>query len=292
MNAPLDKKEDIYRYKLMLPFKKKWDCYRIPIKASGPNEYDIIMASEMLGIKDPKKINTKMQTSILAISNEKIWKDSSEAVLKSLKCFTNAKLELNVHEYLYSILLANDMSPYTIINKGYCGDGGIPGYILIWLIPNEYTLKRLPSIIAHEVNHNVRYQFINWQSNVILGEMIVSEGLAENFATSLYGEEYLGPWVDETSMEMLNEYIKPIIHKALDVKGLYDINAYLYGDEMASLQGYPQVGLPYCAGYACDYYLIKAYLKKSGKSIVEATTMSSQLILKECEEFWNSVTKK
>ena len=31
---------------------------------------------------------------------------------------------------------------------------------------------------------------------------------------------------------MLNEYIKPIIYDGLDVQGLENLNAYLYGDEM------------------------------------------------------------
>ncbi len=100
---------------------------------------------------------------------------------------------------------------------------------------------------------------------------MVSEGLAENFATYLYGEDKAGPWVKKTDTKMLNEYIKPIIYGGLDVQGLENLNAYLYGDEMAALQNYPPVGLPYCAGYACGYYLVKHFLKKTGKSIIETT---------------------
>lgn len=44
MNADQDKKDDIYRYELMLPFKGKWDCYHIPTKAAKEGAYDIIMA--------------------------------------------------------------------------------------------------------------------------------------------------------------------------------------------------------------------------------------------------------
>lgn len=33
MSAPLDKKNDIYRYELMKPFEKKWACYSVPMKA-------------------------------------------------------------------------------------------------------------------------------------------------------------------------------------------------------------------------------------------------------------------
>ena len=117
--------------------------------------------------------------------------------------------------------------------------------------------------------------------------MMVSEGLAENFATHLYGEDKAGPWVTKTDMQTLNEYIKPIIFDGLSVQGLEKLNAYLYGDEMAALQNYPAVGLPYCAGYACGYHLVKHYLKKTGKSIVEATLLPANEILKATEDFWN-----
>ena len=45
MSAPLDKKNDIYRYELMMAFEKKWACYNIPIKAKTSGGYEIIMAS-------------------------------------------------------------------------------------------------------------------------------------------------------------------------------------------------------------------------------------------------------
>ena len=63
--------------------------------------------------------------------------------------------------------------------------------------------------------------------------------------------------------------------------------AYLYGDEMAAMQNYPCVGLPYCAGYACGYHLVKHYLKKTGKSIIEATLLPASEILETVEDFWN-----
>ena len=43
MNAPLEKKNDIFRYELMKPFQGKWDCYHIPLKAPTENGYDIVM---------------------------------------------------------------------------------------------------------------------------------------------------------------------------------------------------------------------------------------------------------
>lgn len=57
MEAPVEKKNDIYRYELMMPFKGKWDCYQIPMKSATPNGYDIIMASDMLGLISPTKVD-------------------------------------------------------------------------------------------------------------------------------------------------------------------------------------------------------------------------------------------
>ncbi len=288
MSAPLDKKNDIYRYELMMPFERKWACYNIPMKAKTPNGYDVIMASRLFGHMGPIKVDETQKQNIQLISDDTLWEKCEMAIRKSLNCFIEQGIDLPVQEYLFSILLANSESPYIMLNEGYCGDGGIPGYILSWLIPNEYTLEHLPAALAHETNHNIRFQFIEWKNDITLGEMMISEGLAENFATSLYGEDKAGPWVTKTDMTTLKEYIKPIVRDGLNVQGFENLNAYLYGDELAKLQNFPQVGLPYCAGYACGYHLVRHYLKKTGKSVVEATLLSAKEILNATEDFWNA----
>ncbi len=287
VEAKKKKKNDIYRYELMMPFERKWACYGVPMKAATSNGYDVIMASDMLGHIAPTKVDETQKHNIALISNDILWKECELSIKRSLNCFVEHGIELPVKEYLFTILLANCESPYIMLNEGYCGDGGIPGYIFSWLTPNEYTLEHLPVALAHETNHNVRFQFVKWKNDITLGEMMISEGLAENFATFLYGEHKAGPWVTKTDIKTLNEYIKPIIREGLNVQGLENLNAYLYGDEMAALQNYPQVGLPYCAGYACGYHLVKHYLKKTGKHIVEATLFSAKEILDATEDFWN-----
>lgn len=286
MEAPRDKRNDIYRYDMMKPFEKKWDCYHVPIKAAKPNGYDVIIASDMLGFLLPEVIDKSYEKSVDLMSCNHFWEACQFALKQSLNCFIEAGVELPVKEYLFTILLANPNNPYVVMNDQYCGDGGIPGYVFGWLVPNEHTLKRLPVVLAHEMNHNIRFQFETWSNDITLGEMIVSEGLAENFAVSLYGEDQLGPWVTNTDMEMLNHYIKPIMYDALQVQGMENLTAYLYGDEMAQMQNYFPVGLPYCAGYACGYHLIKYYLQKTGKSITEATLTPAFEILYDVKEFW------
>lgn len=285
MSAPIDKKNDIYRYEMMMPFKGKWDCYHIPIKAEREGAYDIIMANNLLGLLAPTKVDESWADAIEALSDQNLWESCETSIENSLSRFENAGISLVEKEYLYSILLANPDSPYTVMNEGYCGDGGIPGYIMAWLIPGKETIVRLPAALAHETNHNVRYQFIKWTQNVNLGEMLVSEGLAENFAVSMYGEEFLGPWVTKTDMELM-PLIKEIIHDGINVTGFENITSYLYGDEMARMRQFPEVGLPYCAGYATGYYLVRYFLQKTKTPIEQATIMPADEILSVVPEFW------
>lgn len=285
MDASQDKKENIYRYELMLPFKGKWDCCHIPMKASREGAYDIIMANNRMGIFPPAEVDLTTKAWIDAISDQKLWDACRKSIENALARFIRKGIELKVQEYLFSIFLADPENAYTQMNEGYCGDGGIPGFVMGWLIPTASNLKKLPAAFAHETNHNVRYQFIKWTNDVPLGEMLVGEGLAESYATAIHGGEFLGPWVSKTDPELL-PLIKEIIYAGLDATGFENITAYLYGDEMARMQCFPEAGLPYCAGYAVGYRLIQYYLKKTGVSIEEATILPHEEILKEVEEFW------
>lgn len=287
MNAPINKKEDIYRYELMKPFEFKWKCINVPITAKQEGGYDVIMASDMMGVLSPKDINESQINNINILSNDKLWNKCKETIENSIKPFIKEGYKLNTEEYKFSILLANPESPYTILSDGYFGDGGIPGYIFLLLVPNEYTINRLPVALAHECNHNIRFQFINWSNDITLEEMMINEGLAENFATWMFGEDMVGPWVSKTDIETLNTYIKPIIKSGLKETGFQNIISYLYGDDIAKMQGYFPVGLPYCAGYACGYYMIKYYLEKTNKSIVEATLLPYSEIIEAVREFWD-----
>ena len=266
MTAEQEKKDDIYRYELMLPFQGKWNCYHIPIKAAKEGAYDIIMANNRMGLLSPSKVDLTTKDWIEAISDQNLWEACQKSIENALERFINRGIELKVQEYLFSIFLADQENAYTKMNEGYCGDGGIPGFVMGWLVPNERNLKKLPAALAHETNHN-----------------------AENYAVAIHGEKFLGPWVSKTDPELL-PLIKEIIYDGLNATGFENITAYLYGDEMARMQCFPEVGLPYCAGYAVGYYLVRYYLQKTGISIEEATILPHEEILKEVEEFWELPT--
>jgi len=166
MSAPLDKKNDIYRYELMKPFEKKWACYSVPMKALTPNGYDVIMASEMLGHIAPTAVDQKQQNNINLISDNTLWEKCELSIQQSLNCFVEHGVNLPVKEYAFTILLANAKNPYIILNDGYCGDGGIPGYIFSWLLPNPDKPEKLflfstPCVILKKKGVFICYSLIN-----------------------------------------------------------------------------------------------------------------------------------
>ncbi|EOP58013.1 MULTISPECIES: DUF2268 domain-containing protein [Bacillus cereus group] len=287
--APKEEKVKLYRQEMLAPFMGKWEIQHVPFKAEEPNGFDVITLNNIMNIS-PNQITNEITPELELISADSFWSECKEAVRKSLHLFREHDVNLRVSDYLFTILLGDPNSPSLMLNEGYSGDGGIPGYILCTLVPNEYTIPRMKAALAHECNHNVRYQFIQWDHTVTLGELIVSEGLAENFATSIFGEDLLGPWVSKTTMEMLNRHIKPVLKEQLQLTGFDKIAPYLYGDELAKLQNYMPVNMSYAAGYACGYYLIKYYLEKTGKNIFEATITPANLILDEIKGFWDEET--
>ena len=291
LNASMDKKDDIYRYEFMQQFEKKWEMYHCPLKAKQPGGYDVVMASGMLGYLLPQKIGKKEEAYIDELADDKLWAACAASIEQSLMQFANMGIDLRVKEYLFTLALADPESPYSIMCDNYSGDGGIPGYIFGSLVPSAFTKSRMPIALAHETNHNVRFQYIKWSNDISLGEYMICEGLAENFAVSIYGEENVGPWVSKTDEETLNEYIKPLMQSSLEVRGFEGIIAYMYGDELAKMQNYIPAGMPYCAGYACGYYMVKYYLEKTGKNIIEATILPAEEILKEIDGFWEEITQ-
>lgn len=290
LNASMDRKDDIYRYEFMQQFEKKWEMYHCPLKAKQPGGYDVVMASGMLGYLLPQKIGKKEEAYIDELADDKLWAACAASIEQSLMQFANMGIDLRVKEYLFTLALADPESPYSIMCDNYSGDGGIPGYIFGSLVPSAFTKSRMPIALAHETNHNVRFQYIKWSNDISLGEYMICEGLAENFAVSIYGEENVGPWVSKTDEETLNEYIKPLMQSSLEVRGFEGITAYMYGDELAKMQNYIPAGMPYCAGYACGYYMVKYYLEKTGKNIIEATILPAEEILKEIDGFWEETT--
>lgn len=278
-------RENHFIAQLLWPFKDKFAAQNIPLKAKEPGRFDALQLLSWMHLM-PAALSEADRPAIDAIAGDELWAICRTALENSLNALDGHQ-RLPVRDYTFTLLLGNSSSPMLALNKGYLGDGGIPGYIFITLRPDTYTLPRLPAAIAHECNHNVRFQFCKWSHKTTLADWVVSEGLAEAFAATQCGEQYLGPWVTATDAATLAR-IKPIISAQLALTGMAAQAPYIYGDEIAALQGHQPVGLPYAAGYAYGYHLIQAYLASSGKDIVAATFNPTAEILAATREFQRS----
>ena len=286
MDAAPEKKADIYREELMKPFAFKWACVGIPLRAEAEGGWDVVSAAAMSGYYAPAQITRERGGDIGLISSDGFWTACGDSIRDTLRGFEERGIHLPRQAYVYTVLLGDPDSPMTRMAGDYCGDGGIPGYIIGSIVPNERSLALLPVALAHETNHNVRWQFMQWSNQIILADMIVSEGLAETFAASMFGEDKVGKWVRETSRQTLRETVMPLIRDHLDTCDFQEVSAYLYGDAIMSLRGGQPVGMPYCGGYACGYALIRHYLEKTGATIHEATVTPTADILKATLDFW------
>ena len=286
MDAAPDEKAGIYREELMKPFAFKWTCAGIPLSAETEGGFDVVSAAAMSGYYAPAQITQERRAEIEGISDEAFWGRCEGSIRHALSGFEQRGIRLPKQEYVFTVVLSDPQSPMTAMAGDYCGDGGIPGYIIGSIVPNERSLALLPVALAQETNHNVRWQFMQWSSQVTLADMIVSEGLAEAFAAAMFGEDKVGRWVRETTQKTLRDTVMPLVRANLGTSDFQELSAYLYGDGIMALRGGQPVGMPYCGGYACGYALIQHYLRKTSASIHEATITPTEEILRQTEDFW------
>ncbi|WP_232695939.1 DUF2268 domain-containing protein [Brevibacillus daliensis] len=282
LSLPLEKRGNFFRYTMMKAFEDMWNTINVPLKAKQQNGYDVLMATSMLGFLDIKEseIIEKALKELKAIEAL----DIAQKTLKRCIEFSRAaNLEVSAEELKFGMYIADPEKLKK--EKGYCGFGGIPGYVITTIHPNDYNVPRIPALIAHEFHHNLRFSYFNWNhGDVTLGEYLVIEGLADSFATELYGEEHLGPWVTSIDEEDL-EYSIHVIREGFHLKGFDEVSSYMFGDEIAKQRGYSPVGLSSGAGYAVGYHAVQSFMKKNNITIQEATLLSSEKIITECGVF-------
>ncbi|HMA35551.1 MAG TPA: DUF2268 domain-containing putative Zn-dependent protease [Chloroflexia bacterium] len=169
-------------------------------------------------------------------------------------------------------------NPQIARTYGYTGFGAIPGYLVLTLWPDDYTIPRVPALAAHEFHHQVRFQHQPLWPQVRLVDYLVAEGLAESFAGALYGEALIHPCIGNHSPEALAQ-AKRQIGAALDAQGFDVVRGYIFGDDIAAEMGLPTAGVPPFGGYAIGYQLVQAYLRYTGCSAAAATVTPSAEIL-------------
>ena len=204
LDTEYENKSKYFKDNLLKYFKEKFEIQNIPFESDN-FRFDALQFLNMTHIS-PEAFNTNYRSEV-ALLNDAFWNDCKLYIEDGIEQFEKNGIESHIDKYTFTVLLGDSKKPTMYLNNNYGGDGGIPGYIFISLVPNQYTISRIKSAIAHEINHNIRYQYIKWDGGS-LTELIISEGLAENFVEKMYGTKYLGPWVTEIDWDQQNNKIK------------------------------------------------------------------------------------
>lgn len=277
--------ENSFRYEIMQPFEEMWRYLSVPLVPKTPGGYDVVMASEMLGIWTPRKEIELIKSKVTSLKDTNIFRQYNQVINESVQLFNDIGYDIPVNEFRLNILLGDPENNILMASEGYSGFGGIPGYILLIVVPNAFNRTRVKSALAHEFNHNVRFTYEPFNhGDVSVEDYLVIEGLAEVFAETLYGVEQRGPWVQEYDQEEL-EYTIEVMKSGREARGFDQVSAYMYGDEVAREQGYQPVGLSRNAGYTIGYHLVKDYLKNTGETIAQATLTPSRTLVEESRIF-------
>ena len=139
---------------MMKPFEDMWKKMNVPLKAKQPNGYDVIMAANMLGYLSIFDTETGRK----ALENLKEIQALQIAYGTLTHCvefIQQNRLKINADEIRFGMYLK---SKKLELHRGYCGFGGIPGFIQVSIFPNSYNIPRLPAVIAHEFHHNIRFR--------------------------------------------------------------------------------------------------------------------------------------
>lgn len=270
INLPNDQRESFYENALIEPFQPLIKIMNMPAKPEAMGCFPLIGRDA----ESEKMLNT--------LKDAEAWETARKALETAADRFLAAGVVIP-EKVVLGIYLGNpDVLAH---NGGITGFGGMPGYIQVIITPDEKSLALLPSIVAHEFHHNVLFYNAKWNfMEVTVAKYLAVEGLAESFAESIYGYEFLGPWIKGLKGEAL-EKARKTTGEALNVQGFNQVRKYIFGDMLTSYEGAEATGIPPYSGYAVGYRAVQAFLKKTGVSIEQATILEGEEIMERSEYF-------
>lgn len=210
------------------------------------------------------------------------WTRIEKALEDGVAALASADPGVTIPDLNVLLVLGDPTSKHFVDEvQGISGFGGMSGYITITVWPTSRVLDRLEAIAVHELHHNARYSpgGVVWDpQTVTVGEHVVAEGLADVFASELYGDAGYTHFVrDETRSD---DQVLAKVASGLGVTGMADFAAWVLGDSSAQLFGAEPVGLPTGAGYAAGARLVRAYLDAMGTTAAQSVSTPASEILR------------
>jgi uncharacterized protein YjaZ len=272
-------REAIYRAELAEPFAGLARRFGMP---------DVMAAFRMWAMR-PELFDDahreKTRATLDALKAGDAWAAAAEALARGRDAFAAYADRIPLGEVTFGLMLG-DLSGAPG-NQTYTGFGGIPGWIMtVYGEADAYNVAHVGPTTAHELHHNVYGTLMtkNFMTDVTVGDYIIMEGLAETFATELYGEDLVSFVVRDFDMSRLDD-AKRVMRDGLTVTGFDRIRGYVFGGPMAGQHGIEAVDLPLFAGYAIGYGVVQAYLKRTGMRVADATFVPSEEIIAESGYF-------
>lgn len=232
---------------------------------------------------DWENSSDQLREGLKAMVDAAAWRRVAEALDVGVAALKSADPSVVVPDLTVLLVLGDPTNDHFLNEiQGLSGFGGISGYIAITVWPTRRVLDRLEAIAVQKLHHNVRYSpgGIVWNpATVTVGEHVISEGLADTFATELYGDTGFTHFVTDTTRS--DDRVLAKVATGLDVTGMQQFAGWILGDATARLVGSSPVGLPTGAGYAAGARLVAAYVEANGTTAAQnVRTPAAEILMK------------
>ncbi|WP_413319068.1 DUF2268 domain-containing putative Zn-dependent protease [Agrococcus sp. 1P02AA] len=219
--------------------------------------------------------------AIQQLEDAHAWRRISEALHDGLARVEAAGSAVEVPDLRVLLVLGDPANAHFMDEiEGLSAFGGISGFITLTLWPTSQVLDRLEAIAVHELHHNLRYSpgGIVWDpATVTVGEQVIAEGLADEFAAERYGELGYTHFVSQQTRE--DDDVLKKVASGMSITGMQEFTAWIHGDASARHVGATPVGLPTGAGYAAGSRIVRAYLDAVGTTAAGALTATADEII-------------
>ncbi len=274
-----DKKKALYRQHFIQPWQHMMQMVvgqgmDTEDEFAGARAWAWVLPDELIDVPD----------NLMKLDSANAWQIGEDALHQGVAAFADYDLPLDTVE---GWLMLGVQERNTAATDGYTGaiDFTYPRFVCQYFEPHERNIKALSGAVVHEFHHLVRLRLFPWDmTQTTVADYILHEGLAESFATALFGEEVLGFYAADIRQEDL-QMAKTLIADNLEVTGFNQIRGYIFGDSMADAWGFEKIGMPNYGGYAVGYRVVQAFLNKTGKSIQETTYIPATQIIAESGYF-------
>ena len=185
-----------------------------------------------------------------------------ETIVKAVKeaeCYVFPKLKI---DWDIDLLVTNRLYDIIIPEDGVGGHTRTSDFIVFAINEEKATENLISEMVAHELCHAARWgKNDEWINSLFDG--VINEGIATYFEAEFVKDRTEKTVFIKTILERSDEENEKILEK---LRSQLDSNYYDY--DTIFFNGSNE--LPRWSGYSLGYYLVRKYLKKTGKKIEDA----------------------